>query len=63
MFVSSVVDLVFEHDRIKPKTIKLVFTASLLGTQYGVRAKMGWLRFRVMCPEWSDMFKHALLFQ
>ena len=32
------------------KTIKLVFAASLLGTHnYGVRAKTGWLRVRIIC--------------
>jgi hypothetical protein len=31
-------------DRVKPKTMKLVFVASLLSTQYeGERAKTGWL--------------------
>ena len=35
---------------IKPKTIKLVFVASLLSTQHqGVRAMTGWLEIRIMC--------------
>ena len=46
MLASSMVDREFEH---KPKTIKLVFVASLLSTQhYGERAKTGWLGIRIM---------------
>jgi hypothetical protein len=38
-------------DRLKPKTIKLVFVASPLSTQYeGEKAKTGWLGIRIMCP-------------
>ena len=34
MLASIVVDRGFEHDRIKQKTIKLVFVASPLSTQH-----------------------------
>ena len=34
---------------VKPKTIILVFSASLLSTQRE-RAKFGWLGIRIMCP-------------
>jgi hypothetical protein len=34
---------------VKPKTIKLVYAASSLSTQYGVRAKAGWLGIGIMC--------------
>jgi hypothetical protein len=34
VLVSSVVDRGFEPDQVKPKTIKLVFVASPLGTQH-----------------------------
>jgi hypothetical protein len=38
-------------DWFKPKTMKLVFVASLLSTQHwGERAKTGWLGIRIMCP-------------
>ena len=38
-------------DRVKPKTLKLVFVASPLSTQHeGERAKPGWLGIRIMCP-------------
>ena len=37
-------------DRVKPKTMKLVFVASSLNTQHsGDRAKTGWLGIRIMC--------------
>ena len=37
--------------RVKPKTIKLVFVASPLNSQYsGERAKTGWFGIRIMCP-------------
>ena len=35
---------------VKPKTITLVFVASLLSSQhYGERVKTGWLGIRIMC--------------
>ena len=37
-------------DRVKPKTIILVFVASPLSTQQRERAKTGWLGIRIMCP-------------
>ena len=38
-------------DRVKSKTIKLVFVASLLSTQHlGERAKTGWFGIRIMYP-------------
>ena len=38
-------------DRVKQKTMKLVFVASLLSTQhYRERAKTSWLRIRIMLP-------------
>ena len=38
-------------DRVKPKTIKLVFVASPLSTQHeGERAKTDWLGIGIMCP-------------
>ena len=37
--------------QVKPKTIKFVFAAFLLGMQYSrARAKTGFLRIRFMCP-------------
>ena len=46
VLASSAVDRGFE-----PKTVKLVFVASLLSTQYeGVRAKRAWLGIRILCP-------------
>jgi hypothetical protein len=37
-------------DQVKPKTIKLVFVASLLNTQHqGERAKTGKQGIRIMC--------------
>ena len=37
--------------RVKPKTIKLVFVASPLNSQYsGERANTGWFGIRIMCP-------------
>ena len=51
MLASSGVDHGIEPKPIKLKTIKLVFVASQLSTQfYGARAKTGWLRIRIMCP-------------
>jgi hypothetical protein len=52
MLASSVVDRGFEPYRFKPKTIKLVFVASLLTRQHykGERAKTGWLEIKIMCP-------------
>jgi hypothetical protein len=39
------------HDRVKPKTMKLVFVASPLSTQHsGEREKTGWLRIMITCP-------------
>ena len=47
----SVVYRGFEPDRVKPKTIKLVFVASLLSTHHlGERARVGWLGIMIMCP-------------
>ena len=52
-------------DRVKPKTIKLVFVASLLSLQNsGERAKTGWLGIRIMCPSGvtclpADLFQWA----
>ena len=37
-------------DRVKPKTIKLVFVASPLSTQQRERVKTGYLGIRRMCP-------------
>jgi hypothetical protein len=38
-------------DRVKPKTIQLVFVASPLITQhYGDRADNGWPEVKIMCP-------------
>ena len=38
-------------DRVKSKTIKLAFVASLLSTQHkGERAQTGWLGIKIMCP-------------
>jgi hypothetical protein len=38
-------------EQVKQKTMKLVFVASSLYMQhYGERAKTGWLRIRIMCP-------------
>ena len=38
-------------DRIKPKTMQLIFAASLLNTHnLGERAKTYWLEIRLMCP-------------
>ena len=38
-------------DRVKPKTIKLVFVAFPLSTQHsGVRAKTSWLGIGIICP-------------
>ena len=43
--------LTIPPDRLKPKTIKLVFVASPLSTQNeGEKAKTGWLGIRIMCP-------------
>ena len=52
MLASNVVDRVFDlTDWVKLKTIKLVSVASLLSTQHlRERAKTGWLRIRIMCP-------------
>ena len=51
VLVSSAVDRGFESGRVKPRTIKLVFVISSLSTQhYGERAKIGWLRIRIMFP-------------
>ena len=51
VIASSAVDRGFEPGRIEPKTVKLVFVASLLSTQhYGERAKTGWLGIRIVCP-------------
>ena len=44
LIASSVVDRGLSPDRIKTKTMKLVFVASSLSTQhYGERAKISWL--------------------
>jgi len=51
MLASRAIDRAFELDRVKPKTIKLLFAAFLLGTHHeGVRANTGWLRMRIMFP-------------
>ena len=50
VLASIAVDRGFKPGRVKPKTIKLVFVASLLSTQHsGERAKTGWLGIRIMC--------------
>ena len=42
-------------DRVKSKTIKLIFVASLLSTQHlGERAKTGWFGIRIMYPSGSS---------
>ena len=47
----SVLSSTAEGRGIKPKTLKLVFAASPLSTQhYGVRAKSGRPRVKIMCP-------------
>jgi len=48
--------------QVKPKTIKFVFVASLLKIQH-YRVRGDWLGIRIICPEWSDMSTHSLLFQ
>jgi hypothetical protein len=51
VLASSAVDRGFEPRRVKPRAIKLVFVASSLRTQHcRERAKIGWLRTRIMCP-------------
>ena len=41
-------------DRVKPKTIKLVYVASPLSTQHvGETAKTIWLGIRIICPSGS----------
>jgi hypothetical protein len=46
---SSVVDRGFQLQ--SDQTIKIVFVTSPVSTvYYGVRAKAGWLRIRMMCP-------------
>ena len=63
MLTSSVVDGEVGPYRVKAKTIKFVFAASLLGMQhYGVRARTGWVRIKIMCPEWGDMSTCKVLF-
>jgi hypothetical protein len=38
-------------DRLKLKTIKIIFAAFPLNMQHwGVRTKTGWLKIRMMCP-------------
>ena len=47
----SAVDGGFEPDRIKPKTIQLVFTASLVSTHHlGIRENTRWFEMKIMCP-------------
>jgi hypothetical protein len=49
---------------VKPKTITLVFVATPLSTyREGERAKTGWLRIRIMCPEYNDISTGGLFFQ
>jgi len=51
VLVSSAVDRGLKPDMAKPKTIKLVFVASLLSThKKGEGAKTGWLGIKIMCP-------------
>ena len=46
----SEVDLGFSSGWVKPTTMKLVFVASPLRTQYyGKGTKTGWLGIRIMC--------------
>ena len=58
VLASSAVDRGFESpDRVKPKTIKLVFVNSPLSTQHwGERTKTGWLGIKIMST-------HGLLYQ
>jgi len=47
--IVSVVDRGFEPDRVKPKTMKLVFVESLLNMQHqGERPKTRWLVIRII---------------
>ena len=47
----SAVDGGFELDRIKPKTIQLVFTASLVSTHHlEIRENTRWFEIKIMCP-------------
>jgi len=51
------------HDRVKPKTIKLVFVNSPLSTQpLGERAKTGWFGIRIMCPSEATCLSADYLF-
>jgi hypothetical protein len=55
--------------RVNPKTIKLVFVASTLSTQYkGERAKTVWLGIRIMCTSGAtclsaDCFSELVLYK
>ena len=67
VLASSAVDHGFEpwsvSNHIEYKK-KLVFAASLLKKQhYGVRAKTGWLRIRIMCQSGPTLSIGELLFQ
>jgi hypothetical protein len=47
--------------RVKPKNIKLVFTAFPPSTEhYGIRAKTGWLRKRIMSPSGVDQIPSSV---
>ena len=51
MLASSAVDRCLISGRDKPKTIGLVFVASLLSMKHSAeRAKTGWLGIGIMCP-------------
>ena len=50
MLALSAEGLYLIPSQVKPKTLKLLFAASLLNMQHlGVRGKTGWPRVRIMC--------------
>ena len=60
----SAVDHELSSGLVKPKTIKLIFSASLLSTQYlGIGAKTSCLGIRIMCLSGMTCLTMDCLFQ
>ena len=64
VFASSAKIVGSSPDRVKPKTMKLIYVGSPLSTQhYEERAKTGLARNQNNVSEWNNMSTRGLLFQ
>ena len=61
VLTSSTVDVGLSPGRVKPKSIEMLFVASLLAHSIKEKKQTGWSEIGIMCQEWNDMSTHRQL--